>query len=292
LGTTDIKTAMRASLSDAGKPQRAYGENRRAAAHLNGEPAMKKLLLGAVAAAAVVMPNAALADTNGHVAFSYNTLDTENDPDKEDYLAFEGAVATSLGGHWNLQFDAGTADMGHGDHTDGFSSAAAHLFARGDSHAFGGFAGYYTSDTLWFAGGEAAFYLGRVTLSADALYGFGREDDDQTLTNFGAAATFFVTDNFSVGVDGSWTESDNGSDEEVSAYGVNAEYQFAGSGFSLFGGYRLGDHDEGGGGDGETDSFTIGGRYNFGTATLFERDRSGASMQGGADLRFAGIAGQ
>jgi hypothetical protein len=248
---------------------------------------MKKILLGAVAAAAALIPNAALADTSGHVAFSYNSLDDDLDSSKEDYLALGGAVATSLGGNWNLQFDADFGDMNHSGHTDAFSTVAAHIFTRNDSYALGGFAGF-TSDEVngYIIGAEGAAYFGNFTLAGAALIGGDREDSDNEISNIGVAGTFFLTDNLALGADANMFEFDfggSGNSQDGTIYGVNAEYQFAGTGFSIFGGYHISDEDYFGA-DKEVDSFTIGGRYNFGTGSLLERDRSGASMLGASQM--------
>jgi hypothetical protein len=248
---------------------------------------MKKILLGAVAAAAVLMPNVASADTNGHVAFSYNTLDDDNDSFKEDYLALGGAVAGSIGGSWNLQFDAEYGDMNHSGHTDNFTTVTAHLFSRNDAYAFGGFAGF-TNDEIagYVVGAEGAVYFGNFTLAGSALIGGDREDSDIEISNFGAAGTFFLNDNLSIGADANRYEFDfggAGNSQDGTIYGLNAEYQFAGTGFSIFGGYHASDEDYFGT-DKEANSVTIGGRYNFGTGSLLERDRSGASMLGASQM--------
>lgn len=245
---------------------------------------MNKLLLGAAAAAALITPSVASADTNGYVAFSYNSLDDDFDSFKEDYLALGGGVVTTVSGSWNLQFDADVGDMNHGDHTDTFNTATVHIFTRNDSYAFGGFAGF-TSDeaTGWIVGAEGAAYFDRFSLAGSVLIGAGRESDDE-IFNIGGAGTFFITDNFSVGVDANWYEFDfSGSSQDGTIYGVNGEYQFAGTGFSVFAGYHASDEDYFGF-DKENNTFTIGGRYNFDTPSLLARDRSGASMLGASQM--------
>ena len=96
---------------------------------------MKKILMGAAAALAIAAPGIASADTTGNFAFSYNTLDDDNDGFKEDYLSLSGAVATDLNNGWTLQFDADLGDMNHDVHTDNFSTATVHAFTPNDSYA-------------------------------------------------------------------------------------------------------------------------------------------------------------
>ncbi|MGH6951856.1 MAG: hypothetical protein ACREH4_13370, partial [Vitreimonas sp.] len=125
---------------------------------------MRKVLFGAAAALAITAPGMAAADTSGYASFSYNTLDDDNDGDKEDYLELNGAVVGSLGGSWNVQFDASAQDMGHSSHTDNMSTAIVHAFWRGESFAFGGFGGVTTGEIDGSVlGAEAALYLDRFS---------------------------------------------------------------------------------------------------------------------------------
>lgn len=246
---------------------------------------MKKFMLGAAAALAIVTPGVAAAETSGNVAFSFNSLDDDSDTAKEDYLAFGGTVVTETGNGWNLQFDGEIGDMNHSGHTDTFTGTAAHLFTRNDSYAFGGFAGYTSAETNgWYVGAEGAVYHGRFTFDGNVLIGRNRESDEEQMS-VAAAGDYFFTDNFSAGVDANWYEWDFGAgpNQDGTVYGVNTEYQFNNSGFSVFAGYHTGDLDNFGT-DADVDSFTIGGRWNFGTSSLIERDRNGASMSGGGQL--------
>jgi hypothetical protein len=243
---------------------------------------MRKILLGAAAAMAVVAPAAAQAqDTNGYVSFSYNTLDDDNDGAKEDYIELNGAVATGLGGSWNLQFDASAAEMNHESHSDHMTTVIAHAFMRTESYALGGFGGFTNGNSdNYVLGAEGALYLGQFSLNGSAWFGGDRQYDDEEHSGVSAVGTLFISDHFSVGADVNYYEFDfgGGSSEDGTIYGVNAEYQFA-NGFSLFGGFHSSDEDNFGA-DRQVDTFSIGGRFNFGTASLIERDRNGASMIG------------
>lgn len=250
---------------------------------------LKKVLVGAVAAAAMMTPGLAAADTTGHVGFSINTLDDDNDDAKEDYIELNGAVVGSLGGSWNMQFDAASQNMNHDGHTDDMSTATVHAFSRSEGFAFGGFAGLTGGDSsALFIGAEGALYLDRFSLAGAALVGEDREEGDE-VNGLSGAGTFFVSDNLSLGADVSYYSMFDG-DEDGTIYGVNAEYQFGGSPFSIFGGYHMSDL-ENFGSDREVDTFTIGGRFNFGTSTLLERDRNGASMPGASMFNRAQVFG-
>ena len=77
-----------------------------------------------------------------------------------------------------------------------------------------------------------------------------------------------------------------GPDTDVSTIGLGGEYQFASAPISVFGGYRHSEIDDV---DIESDALTIGVRYNFG-GSLFDRNRSGASLSRGAGLgRYANV---
>lgn len=245
---------------------------------------MKRLVLGAAAAMALVAPGAALADTSGYVGFGYNTLDDDNDSDKNDYIELGGAIVTDLNNGWNLQFDSATANMNHDSHNDDMNAATVHMFKRTDGHAFGGFAGLTGGEIdALVVGAEGALYLDRFTLSGSGAYLFDREDSNTSGTRFGVAGDWFVNDNFSVGVDVGAFDWDFGfNEQDGTTYGVNAEYQFAGSAMSVFGGWHQSDYDETfSSGSINVDTFSIGLRFNIGTSSLIERDRSGASMRGG-----------
>ena len=246
---------------------------------------MRNILLGTAALLACVAPGAASADTNGYVSFSYNTLDDDNDSNKEDYLELSGAVASSLGGSWNIQFDASSQNMNHSGHVDNFATTTVHAFSRGEGYAFGGFGGFTQGEAdAYVVGAEGALYLDRITLAGSAFLGGDREDNDIEVNGFGGVGTIFLSDNFSLGADVSYYEFDfgGGSVQDGTIYGVNAEFQL-GNAFSIFGGYHISDEDYFGA-DKEVDSFTIGGRFNLGTSTLLERDRNGASMPGASQL--------
>lgn len=244
---------------------------------------MNKVFLGAAAAIALVAPGVASADTSGYVGFGYNTLDDSGDSNKNDYIELGGALVTDLNNGWNLQFDSTSANMNHDSHSDDMSATTVHMFKRSDSHAFGGFAGLTGGEIdALVVGAEGAIYLDRFTLSGSGAYLFDREDSDTTGTRFGVAGDWFVHDNLSVGVDIGAFDWDFGSfEQDGTTYGVNAEYQFAGSAVSVFGGWHQSDYDESFGGSADVDTFSLGLRYNLGTRSLIERDRSGASMRGG-----------
>lgn len=248
---------------------------------------MKTYLLGAAAAFAMAAPGVAHADTTGHVGLSYNSLDVDLDSNMNDYLLLNGAVATDLGNGWNLQFDAQSANMNHSSHNDSMTAATVHAFGRDGGWAWGGFAGFTGGEIDGiYVGAEAAWYVDRFTFAGNVLYGFDRQQSGTNFTSADLTGDYYFTDNFSVGAEVdwySWNFDGTSADNDGTTYGVNAEYQFANSPFSVFGGYHWADttvFDT----DNNVSSFTLGFRYNFGTGSLIERDHSGASMRGGSQL--------
>lgn len=247
---------------------------------------MKKILMGAAAVLAVAAPGVAHADTTGFVGLGYTALDDDDDGDKEDLVILDGAVASNIGGAWNVQFDAHHGYFDHGSHDDAFTNASAHLFARSSGWAAGGFAGLGTrgSDNIWLAGLEGQLYFSNVTLGgawtfSDMTNGSG--DTEFTLLDLDAA--FFLTPNTSIGGGAGWYD-DEWEGEDGYYVALNAEHQFAGSPFSIGGGYFMYDSDYSGGGGHEIDGFSIFGRMNFGTADLQTRSREGASLPGGVNF--------
>jgi len=80
---------------------------------------------------------------------------------------------------------------------------------------------------------------------------------------------------------------DDGTDDaDLVTYGIGAEYQLASLPISIFGGWQHAEIDDI---DSDADTLGIGVRYNFG-GSLFERNRSGASLARGGGLgRFGGL---
>jgi len=254
---------------------------------------MKKLLLGAAAALAIAAPSVAAAQS-GYVDLSYQTSDGDVNGVDTDGEGWSAGGATAWGGNGSL-----------GVQLDGVYSSAddvsawnlgAHLFSRNDSHLFGGFVNFGNTDIdtagdydSWSAGLEGQIYLARTTIDGALTYSEA-DDLDATFTAADVGATHFVTDNFSIGGGvgfGNVETTMIGSVEsDVLTYGLGAEWGFASAPISIYGGWQHIDLEDF---DTETDTLSIGVRYNWG-GSLFERNRSGASLARGGGLgRFAGL---
>jgi len=240
---------------------------------------MRRLFLGAAAAVAMMNPAVAHA-ADGYLELGYSNADT--DTTNIDTINFGGAVNFDLGG-LDAQANAGYGRIDAGGTNYTLNTGALHLFKRNDNFLIGGFAqvedGFTILGSVYDVGVEGQLYLGRVTLDGGVSY-----TDFDTFEENGATvragATYFVTDNLSVGANGRMVDIDG---DDVTTYGVNAEWRPASTAFSFFGGYRQTDEGLLLGGD-DVDTWSIGFRYNLGNDSLMERNRSGASLPTGGTL--------
>lgn len=231
---------------------------------------MREWIIGAAALLAVAVPSVAAAQT-GYVGAVYS--EAESDFADAEAYGLEGAVAFAGSGSIVFEVDAAILDS---DDSDTSSSLTGHMYARNDSHLFGGFIGIADSDssTTWTAGLEAAKYYDRWTLAGAVAYG---NNDDANADGYGVnvEARVFPTDNFRLQGNLGWANIDAGAgDDDAFTYGVGGEYQFASLPVSITAGYNRVDFDSSAD---ELDVVSVGVRYNWG-GTLFDRDRNGASQ--------------
>lgn len=241
---------------------------------------MRNFLIASVASAALLAATGAQAQVVGHAGVNYATSETEVAGFDVDSDAFqlEGAAAFDVGG-LGAQIDASVSDS---DDTDALWSATGHLNKKlGDGARVGGFAGFATTDAydLWGLGVEGQANLAASTV----LYGqagYGQVDDlDLDLWAVRGELRQYYTDNFRVSGSVGYIRADQDvlGDADGWTFGVDAEYQFAGTPFSVYGGYQRTDSNDL---DLESDTFQIGARFTFGGATLRGRDEAGASLGG------------
>ncbi|GIK49287.1 MAG: outer membrane beta-barrel protein [Hyphomonadaceae bacterium] len=241
---------------------------------------MRKYLLSAALAAALIAPNAALAQS-GHVDVSYgnHTYDFGGPEFEADVANIGGQVAFGelpLG----VQIDGRYANWG-GDADDvGVWGLGVHIYKRSPSWLIGGYVGYDDADDFniasWTGAIEAQFYLSRATVSGILSYS-EQETQGYAITLLEGEYRYFVTDNFSIqGGAGFGQGNISTSDPNVWSAQIGAEYQFADAPISVFGEYRYGlvDFDPG---EIETNTFSIGVRYNWG-GSLIDRNRRGAGL--------------
>lgn len=234
---------------------------------------MKKMLLGAAAAVAMIaLPTAAHADggyidvVGGNDDITLTGLGSAD----SNFWGVDGVFSGSnvqLGAHYST-FDESSNDVW---------SVDGHLFTRNDKWQLGAGVGYSDADSTseWAVAGEGLLFLDRTTLGADIVYS-NADDTDTTAWSIDGEARFFLTDNFRVGVNAGWGSIDAGSggDADVTSLGANAEWQFDNTPFSVFVGYNHTDADVI-----ESDAWGLGARWNFGSSSLIDRDRHGANLR-------------
>lgn len=234
---------------------------------------MKKFLLGAVAALAMSAPGVASAQS-GYLDLGYSSTDTGTN--EIDTWAVGGAYAWGGNGSLGFQLDGAVGQHEYDVGLDANTyNLGAHLFTRNENHLLGGFVGIGNTDIdgaleydYYTFGLEGAYYMSRTTLNG--VLSYSNSDDlnsDATMLDLGA--THFVTDHFSINGGVGFGEL---SDNDVTTFGVGAEYQFTSAPISLYAGYNNSDYD-----GTDVDILSVGVRWNFG-GSLLDRDRSGASL--------------
>lgn len=257
-------------------------------------------------APAPVFTNAPTFDAFGSVALGYNSWDVAGISPEGLNVEGRATFATTLSGAFGVQFD-GTFERARYDDsvlplTNNTGSLAGHLFWR-DSNA--GLVGVIAqgnaksstdvSDRQYFLGLEGQYYIGNVTLYGQAAYqnlglGFAGESLDADGLALAGQVRYFATPNFMMALKGGYSSlSFNGVgpgiDHDAWAVGAKAEYRFAASPVSVFveGDYRRGTlKGDVGPGDGQIKGteqrVMVGAKWNLGSQTLLQRDRSGASL--------------
>lgn len=247
---------------------------------------MRKMIIGVAAMLAVAAPGAALAQT-GYVDAAYTNSSVEVGPFDADGDGYRVGGAVAFDAHAlgvQLDADVGAIEADGGGDAD-FWNVGGHVYTRNAAYLIGGFANYGNvdaggggDDDYWTVGVEGQYYLARTTLNGAVSYSEA-DDSDLEVTGIDLGARHFITDNFAIdGGVGFANAEAGGGDADVVALNLGAEYQFDAYPISVFGGYQRAEVDDF---DVESDALTIGVRYNFG-GTLFDRDRSGASLGRGA----------
>ncbi|MBC6981433.1 hypothetical protein [Caulobacter sp. 17J80-11] len=238
---------------------------------------MKKLLVASAAVAALFAAAPAFAGS-GQVDLSYTNVE-----DEVDVWSLGGAAVTEVGADWNIQGDATVHRVDVGGGNINFTDAALHLFKRNDSYAMGVYVD--SSDiemaSAWGLGVEGQKFFDKATIAGsigwNTAESFGSDMDGWNAT---LGATFFATDNFSIGAGVGYADFDF--IDSVTTWDISAEFKPESSPVSFFAGYSNQDVSSFGGDD--VSAWTLGARWNFGGGSLKERDRSGASMKGGLSL--------
>lgn len=239
---------------------------------------MKTVFLASVAAATLIAAPAFAQDAIGSVGVAYNYADIEGTDINRGVI--DGVVASPVFGDWTVTFNAEGAytDIdGQGDETT--LAGAVHLSKKIEDMRFGGFVGAseFGNTTMTNFGLEGQKYLDRATLTGVVEYGTAADADMWTVAG---DAAFYATSQLRLNVGAAYSSVDADSffigpdDIEAWSAGVGAEYQFANSPYSVFGGY---DYVKSSDLDVDANVFKIGMRYSFGGG-LQARDQAGANL--------------
>lgn len=232
---------------------------------------MHNLLMAA--AATIVIATPAFAETTG----SLGIRGTNNEYDSGfdyDVWELEGAIFHRIAGPWAVQADGRYEDV---DYSNGFDDEGNHLALHGlyasDAWTAGVFVGQaelFGGFEFDFYGAEGAYRFSNLTLVASTVQG---ELTSFEYDRYRVGAKYFFGDNVALGGNVALTEIGN---FDWTTLDVNAEYRFGSFPITLTGGYLRLDGDFI-----ELDALTLGARWDFGSASLREADRTAPI----ADLR-------
>lgn len=239
---------------------------------------LQLFVTAAVVAAALSAP-AFAAEPVGSVGLTAGQTELEVGPIEAEGEGFtvDGNVAFQASPNWTVTLSgaAVTTDDNLGDDAT-FSGSVAATW-NGAGWRAGPFvsASEVSDETLWAFGGVAQKEVSdKVTLAA--AVGYGQVDGfDADLWGAKGEVRYFVSDTFRLDGGLGWSQIDGGgADADVWTAGVGGEYQFAGTPWSLTGGYEHSDSDDM---DLAADTVKVGVRFGFG-GDLKARDRSGADL--------------
>lgn len=214
-------------------------------------------------------------DASGFIGLAYGQSDVELGPVNADGDAWGANGSVAFGQGIVFQGDLTYTSVDDTD-SDTFTGTA-HLYARNNSHAIGGFLGAVDADAGegWVVGGEAAKYFTNTTLVGSL--GYGTVDDvDVDLYGLNGQARFFASDNLRFDIGAGFLQAESGpADTDGYTIGAGVEYQIPSSPFSLYANVERTEFDDF---NLTADTILVGGRFVFGDDNLKDRDRSGATF--------------
>lgn len=247
---------------------------------------MRTLLIASASAAVLFSAVGAQAQTVGHIGANYarTDVDVAGFDSEDDVFQAEGVVAHDTGS-LGLAFDGSVADS---DNSDAVWTGTAHVNGKFGAARVGAFAGLQSTDgdTLWALGAEGQTDLAPSTvLYGQAGYG---EVDDLNVDMWAVRGELrqYFGENIKLAGSLGYLEADFGpANIDGWNVGVEGEYQFKDTPFSVFGGWSHFDSNDLAA---NTDTLQIGVRFTFGGPTLRGRDAAGASL-GGVNKLFTGV---
>lgn len=251
---------------------------------------MKYLLSAAVGVLAVSLAGQAAAAPVGHVGanYAYTDVDTDFGDAETDGGQVEGAVAFAVGG-LTAAIDGQVGDA----QDDGQSATMAltgHINTTGEASRYGAFLGVQDVSGVdtWVVGAEGLFTLSpSVNVYVQGGYGWSDEVDDLDVWAARVEARWFVSDNFRLDAGmGAASLGDGSNDVSAYNFAAGAEYQFAGTPWSIHGGYEYLWADDLANLD--ANIVSVGARYTFG-GSLRDRENAGATLGSVSKLLGGGV---
>ncbi|PWW01833.1 hypothetical protein DFR52_102497 [Hoeflea marina] len=250
------------------------------------------VLLSGTAYAADPMMAAPMAAHNscmGNVEAYLGGLHLSGDGDSETYFVYGGTgrANCTFNERWNVQGDLFVDSFdADGDQVTGYGGTA-HLYWRDPaSYAFGIFGTIAATDASFFGGTRYSFgpefqiYMNNVTLYGQGEYGQASFDGipvDIDFWGIRGEVRYFATDNMRFDAELAYRTYDFDLADIFSA-AVQANYRFDNTPYTVFARYQYEDLDGGLGTGGDVHKLTMGLRVSFGSGTLLEEDRYGATM--------------
>jgi hypothetical protein len=255
----------------------------------------KSLIVVVTAASAALLATAATAQTAGYVGANYEHSDFNPagpGDQKTDSAQLQGSGAWNVSGV-GVAVDGQITDVGGAGLSNQVDYAlTAHVNTKvlGDN-LVGGFAGAVstTNLTFWGVGLEGQTKLGAQNVVYGQV-GYGSSNDlgNPDVWSGRAELRHFYTDNAKVQASVGYlhAKTDIVTFDAWNA-GLEGEYQFAGTPWSVLAGYDYSRSDKL---DASNNTFRLGARYTFGGASLKARDEAGADL-GSVRQLFAGAFG-
>jgi hypothetical protein len=237
---------------------------------------MKKIgLLAAAAAVMIATPAAA----EGYLGARYSTgsLDSGGTDVDFDVIQGEGAFGWNSGG-WGGQFGGAFGNVETDTTDDDFLRLDGHLYWDGSGWRIGGVVATTQLDDTdieeWvygvevgFGGGTNVQWWGALTAGNIETGGF-----DYDTWNADLGLDFYSSPNVRFGGTVGFGEIDD-ADIETTTFGINGEFQPWSAPISIYAGWQM-VNAESGGVDADSNSFSIGARWNFGGGTLQDRNNA------------------
>lgn len=233
-------------------------------------------------------PAAARNACSGHVEAYLGGINFSGGGGSDTEFAYGGTgrANCNFNERWNVQGDLFVDSFDAGGDNLTLYGGSLHLFWRDpSSYAFGVFgtlakadAGFF-DPTRYSAGPEFQIYMNNVTLYGQAEYGqmdFAFVPVDISFWGVRGEVRYFATENLRFDAELAYRTYEYDL-ADVFYAAVQANYRFDNTPYTVFGRYQYEDISAFGGGA-DLHKFTAGLRISFGSDTLLDEDRYGASM--------------